>query len=134
MSLTAKYLGNHEVECVHDASGHKLITQAPAKDGSEATFGPTDLCAASLANCALTIMSFLADRHGIDLMGTTATVNKEMASDPSRISKIEIVFNMPARPFTAKEKEILQRAAEKCPIHKSLAPDLEQVFIYRWSD
>lgn len=134
MSLTAKYLGDHRVECAHDASGDSLITQAPGKDGSESTFTPTDLVGAALVNCAFTIMSFLADRHGIDLSGAWAKVNKEMASDPSRISRVEIVFHMPNRAWTEKEKEILMRAAEKCPVHKSLAPDMEQVFVYRWGN
>lgn len=134
MALTAKYLGAHRVECVHDASGDFLITQAPAKDGTEETFSPTDLAAAALVNCAFTIMSFLADRHGIDLKGAWASVNKEMSSAPSRISKLEIVFHMPERAWTEKEKEILMRAAENCPVHKSFSPDMEQVFVYQWGN
>lgn len=132
MALTIKYLGDHKTECIHNESGHTIITQAPAKDGSEAAFSPTDLCAASLANCALTIMSFLADRHNLDITGAWAEVNKEMANNPSRISKIEIIFHMPDRSFSEKDKLLLERAAEKCPIHKSLAENLEQIFTYRW--
>lgn len=134
MALTVKYLGDHKVECVHNESGHAIMTQAPAKDGSEATFSPTDLCAASLANCALTIMSFLADRHNLDITGAWAEVNKTMETSPSRIGSIEIIFHMPARHFSEKDRQLLKRAAEMCPIHKSLAAELQQVFVYHWGD
>lgn len=133
MGLTAKYLGDHKVECVH-SSGDSIITQAPCKDGSETAFSPTDLCAAALGNCALTIMSFLADRHNIDMSGATCEINKEMTADSSRIAKIKLVFHMPEREYSEKEKAILERAAEKCPIHKSLSPEIEQVFTYRWPE
>lgn len=131
--MTARIVGRFEVECRHEDSGATIITKAPARDGTENDFSPTDICAASLANCALTLMAILAERHNIDIAGVRVDVSKEMASDPSRIGKIEVIFHMPAHPYTDKEKATLRRAAEICPIHKSLAPEVEQVMEFRWN-
>lgn len=39
---------------------------------------------------------------------------------------------MPDRPYTEKQKASIERAAHTCPVHLSLHPDMEQVFIFNW--
>ena len=48
--ITAKYLGDLRVECVHQQSGTVLVTDAPKdNNGKGEAFCPTDLCATALA-------------------------------------------------------------------------------------
>ncbi|MEG6501716.1 MULTISPECIES: OsmC family protein [unclassified Desulfovibrio] len=45
-TVSAKYLGDLRVECVHNQRGAKIITDAPSDNqGKGESFSPTDLCA-----------------------------------------------------------------------------------------
>lgn len=74
----------------------------------------------------ITIMGIAAREHGINIDGTTCSLTKVMASDPRRVSEIQVVFNFPSGNYTDKEKAILERSAITCPVAKSLHPDLVQ--------
>ena len=92
------YLGELRTEAVHLRSGNKIITDAPVDNrGKGEAFSPTDLTAASLASCILTIMGIAAMDKGIDIEGAQASVAKIMASGPRRIEGIEIEIRMPDR-------------------------------------
>lgn len=63
--ITAKYLGDLRVECVHQQSGTVLVTDAPKdNNGKGEAFCPTDLCATALAACAMTIIGI----YGLSLI------------------------------------------------------------------
>lgn len=132
--MTAKviYHGGLRTTCIHERSKAEIVTDAPPDNrGRGEAFSPTDMCATSLASCAITVMGIYANDHGIDMDNTHATVAKIMGADPRRISQINIIFHMPAH-LTEKERTILQRIAEHCPVSKSLHPDLLQnlTFVY----
>lgn len=132
-TIEAQYLGNLRVECEHLASGTKIITDAPKdNNGKGEKFSPTDLCAAALGACAMTIMGIFANRHDLDLTGTRMEITKTMSADPRRIGKIEVIFHMAPGDYTPKQKEMLQAAADSCPVRKSLGADVEQVFTFIW--
>ena len=133
-TVTAKYLGNLRPAGTHVASGTKLITDAPVDNqGKGESFSPTDLCATALAACAMTIIGIYAQTRGVDVTGTTIEVTKTMSANPRRIAKIEVIFNMPDRDYSDKEKTMIQRSAMTCPVHLSLHPDVEQVFTFNWA-
>jgi uncharacterized OsmC-like protein len=54
-----------------------------------------------------------------------------MASNPRRISKIEVVLNFP---FEAdnKTKKVLEHIANTCPVNQSLHPDIERDITFNW--
>ena len=132
--ITARYLGDLRVECVHQQSGTVLVTDAPKdNNGKGEAFCPTDLCATALAACAMTIIGIYGRNHGVDVTGTTIEISKTMSANPRRIGRIEVIFNMPDRDFSEKEKAMIERAAHTCPVHLSLHPDTEQVFTFKWS-
>ena len=70
----------------------------------------------------------------LDLSGTKLAVTKHMLSEPRRIGKIEVILDIPA-PANADEKDrlILQRVGDHCPVAKSLHPDLEVHIEYHWA-
>lgn len=132
-TVSAKYLGDLRVECVHNQSGTKLVTDAPRdNNGKGEAFSPTDLCAAALGTCAMTIIALYCKNHGVDVSGAEMEITKTMSADPRRIGKLEVIFKMPDRPYTDKEKIVMERAAHTCPVHLSLHPDLEQIFTFQW--
>ena len=128
------YEGGLHCSMVHEPSGATLSTDAPVdNNGKGEAFCPTDLCATALAACAMTIIGIYGRNHGVDVTGTTIEISKTMSANPRRIGKIEIIFNMPDREFSEKEKTMIERAAHTCPVHLSLHPDTEQVFPFKWS-
>lgn len=132
--MTAKYLGDLRVECTHEQSGNVLITDAPLdNNGKGQAFSPTDLVATALAACATTLMGIYGQNHDCDITGTTVRVEKHMAKEPRRIGRIDVVFTMPDKEYSDKQKQGLERAARTCPVHKSLHPDMEQNFTFNWA-
>ena len=133
-AMTVKYLGDLRTECTHLASGATIITDAPVdNNGKGEAFSPTDLCATALAACAVTIMGMYGQNHGCDITGTSVTVEKAMDTNPRRIAKVEVVFTMPDKDYTDKQKQGLERAALSCPVHHSLHPDIDQRLIFKWA-
>ena len=132
-NMKAKYLGNLRCECTHIASGTTIVTDAPVDNhGKGEAFSPTDLCATALATCCMTIMGIYAQKHDMDVTGTEMSITKVMSANPRRIGKIQIVFDMPDREYTEKQKASIEHCARSCPMHLSLHPDTEQEFVFNW--
>lgn len=132
-TISARYLGDLRVECTHTQSGTKIITDAPVDNhGKGDAFSPTDLCAAALGACAMTIIGLYGRNHGVDVTGAEMEITKSMSADPRRIGKVEVIFTMPDRPYSEKEKSVIERAAHACPVHLSLHPDVERIFTFKW--
>ena len=126
------YKGDLRTEATHLQSGETIITDAPVDNqGKGEAFSPTDLVATALVSCIITIMGIVAKRDKIKMEGTTAEVEKIMASDPRRIGEIQIKINF-AHPIEEKERTKLERAAYTCPVSGSLHQDLKEIveFIY----
>jgi len=81
----------------------------------------------------LTIMGIKARDNKIDIEGTEVETIKTMASNPRRISKIDIKMTMPAKKYSERDKKILIAASNACPVHGSLHPDMEIVVNITWS-
>ena len=132
MTSKVTYLGNLRTECTHLQSENSFITDAPLdNNGKGEAFSPTDTVATGLASCMMTVMGIKARDMGVDMKGTTASVNKIMASDPRRISKIEVTLELP---FEADEKtrQILERTGRTCPVFYSLHPEVEKIIVFNW--
>ena len=126
VDITGTYTGNLNVGLHHGPSGREISTAAPVDNqGDGSSFSPTDLVAAALGACMLTIMGILAERDGIDLRGARFRVEKHMRSDPRRIDRLPVVLELPAS-LTPKQRAKLERGALTCPVHHSLLPDIEK--------
>jgi uncharacterized OsmC-like protein len=127
------YLGNLRTESIHLHSGETILTDAPIdNNGRGQAFSPTDLLSTSLGNCMMTIMGIVAERHGINMEGTTIEITKIMESNPRRVGEIIVEFTMPKKNYTEKEKELLENAAHTCPVAKSLSSELKQTVIFHY--
>ena len=133
MTSKVKYLGGLRTECTHIRSGQIIITDAPIdNNGKGEAFSPTDLTATSLGTCMVTIMGIAADTHNINIDGTVLEITKIMASDPRRISAVEVKLIMPDKLYSSKEQKILETAARTCPVALSLHSDLQQILDFVW--
>ncbi len=126
-TIETVYVGELRTSATHVASGTSIITDAPIDNkGKGTTFSPTDLLAASLGSCMLTIVGIAADNHGFNIDGTTIEILKKMESNPRRVAEIAINFNFPDVVYTPSQIRIIEHAALTCPVAMSLHPDLHQ--------
>ena len=132
MTSKVNYLGDLRTSAIHIASDKNIITDAPIDNqGKGEAFSPTDTVATALASCLLTIMGIKARDLNIDITKTSAEVTKVMASNPRRISEIEITVNF-TKSYDERIKKILEKAALTCPVSNSLHPDLKQNILFNW--
>jgi len=134
VTFTTTYLGDLRTQITHGPSGTVIETDAPVDNhGKGARFSPSDLVAASLGSCMLTIMGIVAKRDGVVLEGTSVAVEKHMTTElPRRIAKIIVNFAMPAG-VAPEQRAKLERAAHTCPVTLSLHPDIQQVVTFVWN-
>eukprot|EP01133_Synstelium_polycarpum_P003282 gene3282-3736_t len=119
------YNGGLRTTSVHLSSGKEIVTDAPVDNkGKGEAFSPTDLLATSLGNCMLTIVGIAANEHGFNIDGATCEITKIMAQDPRRVGEIMVNFQFPDQNYSEKEKKIIERSANTCPVFYSLHPDL----------
>ena len=120
------YKNNLRTEAQHIASGQKIITDAPLdNNGKGEAFSPTDLVATALASCMITIMAIAAEKNGINISETSASVKKIMGTNPRTISDIVIEIKM-SKDLALKDRKRLEKAALACPVHKSLHPNMNK--------
>src|SRR6187399_876933 len=134
MTASVIYKGDLRCECTHLQSGTITETDAPTDNrGKGERFSPTDTICVALATCIITTMGIKAADMKIDLAGTHINVTKHMLADPRRIGKIEVTLQMSPKELAEKERTILEKIGDNCPVIKSLHPDLQVVTIYIWS-
>jgi putative redox protein len=133
VTITGEYQGDLHCTAVHGPSGTALSPDAPRDNqGRGEAFSPTDLVATGFATCIATTMALAARKHGVEIGGIKFEVTKEMSPDaPRRISRLTARFRMPASARGAPQG-VLEKAANTCPVHQSLAPSVEKVIELIW--
>lgn len=135
VEIQISYQGQLRCQAVHGPSGTSLATDAPTDNmGRGETFSPTDLVATGLGACMLTIMGIVAQRQGIDLSGSSVRVVKEMAAAPvRRIARLAVEITVPQK-LSEDDCRRLEHAAQACPVHRSLHPDIDVPVTFRWAE
>ena len=126
------YDGSLRTQATHIQSGDVITTDAPIdNNGKGEAFSPTDLFASSLGSCMLTIMGITAQTHGLNIDGSTVHIKKVMGLNPRRVASLSISIDINGE-FDDKEKKILIKAAEHCPVSKSIHPDIDENFSFNF--
>lgn len=127
------YLGGLRTEATHLFSGSKLITDAPPDNqGLGEHFSPTDLVAAALGSCMVTIMGIAARTHDFNIDGAKMVITKIMTQEPPRkIAEIIIDLTFPSD-YPEKVKKIIDHTVKNCPVALSLHPDVKQTVTVRY--
>ena len=134
VEINMVYEGDLHCSAFHGPSGDNLATDAPRDNqGRGGAFSPTDLVAAALGTCMLTVMGIHARMHQVDITGLKAHVVKKMIHEPiRRISQLELEFTAPS-PVAEQHREGLEKAARGCPVLQSLHPDVSKKIIFNWT-
>ena len=133
VEIAVRYAGNKKCDLRHP-DGATLRTDAPKDIGGDASgFSPTDLVAAGLASCILTTIAMFAERHGLDLSGASATVEKHMSTAPASrsIARLPVTVTMLAG-VPVEMRERIERVAHTCPVHASLHPGVDAPIEFRY--
>ncbi|MCX7002337.1 MAG: OsmC family protein [bacterium] len=135
VEMQIAYEGQLRCRATHGPSGAVLVTDAPLDNGGKAaSFSPTDLVATATGACIMTIMGLVAQRHNLDLTGTTIRVVKEMVAEPvRRIGALAITITLPkGLALGADDRARLERTAQACPVKHSLHPEVKVAvtFVY----
>ncbi|RYE36942.1 MAG: OsmC family peroxiredoxin [Sphingobacteriaceae bacterium] len=131
-TIETVYQGTLRTQATHVQSGTEILTDAPVDNqGKGEAFSPTDLLAASLGSCMLTIMGITAREHQINIENTKCAINKIMAANPRRVGEIGVELNFPEK-YSDKQQKILERAALTCPVYLSLHPDIKKSVNFNW--
>lgn len=135
-TITTYYIDELRTEAQHNYSGTKIITDAPIDNqGKAESFSPTDLLAASLGSCMITIVGIAARTQGFEerLRGTKIEITKIMKSDPRRVGEIQVELTFPeGSNLNEKERKIIEHTSRTCPVALSLHPDLLQNWKFNW--
>jgi len=133
VNVQIEYQGDLHCKATHGPSGAELTIDAPKDNqGLGESFSPTDLVAAALGSCMLTIMGIAARTQNIDITGAAAVVEKEMtATPPRKIQRLTVRIHVP-HSLSETDREKLKRAAHTCPVHRSLHPDVEIPIEFTW--
>ncbi len=134
MTASVVYEGQLRCKATHLQSGTSIETDAPTDNrGKGERFSPTDMVCVALGTCAITTMGIKAQDMGIELAGTTIDIQKHMVSDPRRIGKIDVILRFPKTlNLSEKDRLIMERTGNNCPVFKSLSPDVEMNLVYEW--
>lgn len=131
-TIETVYQGTLRTQAKHVQSGTEILTDAPVDNqGKGEAFSPTDLLAASLGSCMLTIMGITAREHRINIENTTCEITKVMSANPRRVGEIDVELNFPEK-YSDKQQKILERAALTCPVYLSLHPDIKKAVNFNW--
>ena len=132
MTSKVTYLGELRTSSIHIQSGTEILSDAPTDNhGKGEAFSPTDTVANALGSCMISIMAIKSADLNVDIIGSTAEVTKIMQTEPRKIAKIILVFNMSIS-VDEKTKIILERTAMNCPVLLSLNTDIDKEVTFNW--
>lgn len=133
VNISIRYTGELHCAATHEPSQTEIATDAPLDNkGKGEAFSPTDLVATALGTCMITTMAIAVQPNQIDLKGATVRISKEMSKDaPRRISRLASEIRVPLRADHS-QREILEKAALGCPVHRSLDPAIERPVKFVW--
>ena len=132
-TIQSNYEGVLRTKATHLQSKTVIFTDAPTdNNGKGEAFSPTDLVAAALGNCMMTVMGIFSSKNNISLENSeekiTYETTKIMSADlPRRIVEIKIDFKFPKiLSISPENQQKLINVAHTCPVALSLHPNIKQ--------
>lgn len=131
--LNLKYKGNLQVESTHLNSGEKIFTDAPVdNNGLGRCFSPTDLLANAYASCMLTVIGIYCQQNNLDFTRGEVSVEKIMVSNPRRVGKLIVNFDLNGNNWTKENRQKIESVAIGCPVAKSINNDIETKITFEY--
>ena len=118
-TITTTYQGDMAFEAV--LGNHRLLIDVPpSMGGRDRAPTPPELFVASLGSCVGAFVAGYCERTGLDARDMTVDVRFAKASEPTRLTDLVVVVNLPHARCEARE-EAIRRVAEHCPVHETIA-------------
>ncbi len=125
-------IGQFRCETTFYPTGRSFCTDLPESLNGLAQYpSPGDLLGAALASCMTSMISFVAAKNGIDVKGMK--IEATPIENGGGIQQIRLKITMPL-PVAHPLRDMLERSAKTCPVHKSLRPDLETPIEWVWGE
>jgi putative redox protein len=125
--IELEYSGELRTQMTHVKSGEQIITDAPTDNhGRGEAFSPTDLVAASLLSCMVTVMGIHAEKRGMNMGQLSGSIEKTMVEGPRRVGHLNVKISFKRHNLSAAERQILEQIGINCPVALSLHPDVLQ--------
>lgn len=122
MKLTASYHGGTRYDIT--SGKHRVVTDQPAEDGGQdAGMSPVELFVGSVASCVAYFVGQFCARHNISRDGLSIEADWDMAENPHRVGRIDVIIHLPHR-IAAELKDRLLKVAHGCTVHQSIASAL----------
>ena len=123
--ISCRYEGDLHCSAEHGPSGIALQTDAPPDhDGQGESFSPTDLLAAALGTCILTVMGITAKRRNWKVSNAEASVEKIMSqTGPRRIETLRVWITLP-QGLSNEQIQLFRRVVNDCPVKRNLEPSM----------
>ncbi|GIZ50255.1 OsmC family protein [Noviherbaspirillum aridicola] len=116
--------GEGKLQHVIEIGPHRLLTDAPAAYGGEASGPePHDLLAASLAACTALTVTMYARRKNMDLRDIDVRVEHRQ-QDGVFVLERHIAY---VGDLSEDDRRRLNEIADKCPVHKTLSGQIRIV-------
>ncbi len=122
-----------DIQTTYDATQHctsvkvtrsKTVAMDCPYTGKGEEFSPTNLVEAALGGCILLAMGAIATRHELDLSGSRVDVSISATDKPvMRFKEIEVDVGLPES-LSERQRAMLEKAADGCPIKHSFASDI----------
>ena len=104
---------------------HRLTADEPLDmDGDDKGPTPQELLAASLASCMAITLDMYARRKGWDVGLAEVECSYEQPSDRAVPTRFECVLRLPSA-LDDDQRQRLRLIAAKCPVHRTLAAEVE---------
>ncbi len=133
VKITGIYEGEKHCELTHGPSLRKIETDAPKDNfGRGEAFSPTDLAAAALGSCMMTVMGIYAEKNNIVLTGSRFSVEKHMKQSPRMISELDVQLDLP-QALSESERDTLENIALNCPVKLSLHPEIKMTITFNYT-
>lgn len=122
MKLTASYHGGTRYDIT--SGKHRVVTDQPAEDGGQdAGMSPVELFVGSVASCVAYFVGQFCARHNISRDGLSIEADWDMAENPHRVGRIDVIIHLPHR-IAVELKDRLLKVAHGCTVHQSIASAL----------
>lgn len=131
-NLTTSYLGDITFETLHNEIGAKLLSDVPkAPELPAKSVSPGEMLAAALASWAGSMVALYGLKNTIDMAGLTIETAFEH-EDKTALTTIKLTFNMPQHAYTDKDKKVITKYVETCPVGKMLADTVKKEITINW--
>ena len=132
ITSTTMLTGNMRTHTIFTGSTTSFITDVPQSIGGRGEYPPpASILAATLSTCMLSMLSFVASKHGINTDGIAVLANVQ--EDANGIKGFNLRISVPMK-TTPEARAVMERAVRSCPVANALSPEIEKHIVWTFAE